>query len=114
MEREELDRIIRRIAKMDLAYDAMRETGTVSEADYKAFQASRDELIHALDEEMGTADITYGQFREAFDAGAECDVLVELKNGMHPKDPLRNDAVKDLRSVGCFSRTSERRAEPSR
>ena len=94
---------------MDLIYDAMRDAGSVPEAEYKAYQAKRAELIQALDEEQGTTDVTYAEFRMAFDDGAACDVLVALKNGMDPKDPLRNDAVKDLRSVGCFSRSSERR-----
>jgi hypothetical protein len=69
VDNEEFGRIIRKIAEMDLAYEAMREDGTVSEAEHKAYQAERGELIQALDEESGTADVTYAEFRRAFDAG---------------------------------------------
>jgi hypothetical protein len=110
VERDEFDPIIRKIAEMDFAYEAMREVGGVSEADFKAHKARLAELIQAIDEERGTTDVTYEQFRDAFDAGVDCPGLIELKNRMHPHDPLRNDAVKDLRSVGCFSSTSERRS----
>lgn len=109
MSEGEFDRIIRKIAEMDLVNEAMREAGTVSEADYKAYQANRGELIEALDEARGVTDVSYQMFRDALDNDAACDVLVELKNGMHPHDPLRNDAVKDLRSVGCYSKSSKRR-----
>ena len=67
------------------------------------------ERLAKLDEIRGTTDVSYREFREAFDAGAQCAVLVELKNEMHPKDPLRNDAAADLKLVGCYSKRSKRR-----
>lgn len=108
MKRNEFESIIRQIAAMDLGYEAMK-AGGIPKADFKAYQAERAELIEALDEARGTRDATYKEFRDAFDCGAECDVLVGLKNGMHPKDPLRNDAIQDLRSVECYLATSKRR-----
>ena len=63
----EFDRIIRKIAEMDLVNEAMREAGTVSEADYKAYQANRGELIEALDEARGVTDVSYQMFRDALD-----------------------------------------------
>jgi hypothetical protein len=109
VDNKEFARIIRKIVARDFAYEAMWQAGEVSEAKFKAYQAKRAELIRSLDEARGTTDVTYEEFRAAFDDGAACDVLVELKNGMHPKDPLKGDAVKDLRSVGCYSSSSKRR-----
>jgi hypothetical protein len=61
-----------------------------------------------LDEVRGSADVTYAQFRTALDESAGCRTLFELRNAMHPKDPLKADATSDLRAGGCLSPRSTR------
>lgn len=78
-------------------------------AEQKAHDASMAEQLDRHNELRGTAPATYAQFRDAFDAGGGCSVLVVLRDGMLPADPLRAAANEDLRSVGCFIASSTRR-----
>jgi hypothetical protein len=105
----DFDAIIQRIAVADLEFQAAVDAERVSAPAIKAYEARRAELIAALDEARGTADVTYAQFRDAFDQGASCHGLFELRNRMHPKDPLKVAATEDLRSVECLSPRSTRR-----
>lgn len=100
---------IRRMAVEDFAVEAAADAGLLGQAEVKALRARHAERVADLDTEQGTAAITYQRFHEAHDQGADCRELVELRNGMHPKDPLRNAAVQDLRAVGCYSTSSTRR-----
>ena len=52
---------------------------------------------------------TYADFQNALIGGADCAKLIDIRNDMEPKDPARNSANENLRTVGCFSRTSVRR-----
>jgi hypothetical protein len=106
----DFDAIIQQIAETDLAVQAAVDAGLVPVPEAKAYEARRAELIAALDEARGTADVTYAQFRDAFDRGAGCQALFELRNRMHPKDPLKDAATEDLRSVECLSPRSDRKA----
>lgn len=100
---DDIDDVIRRMAEQDFLFDAKVEAGLVSPAEIKAYEAHRAEMIAELDRRQGTADVTYAQFRQAFDAGASCQTLFALKNAMHPKDVLKEAANEDLRRVKCFS-----------
>jgi hypothetical protein len=51
---------------------------------------------------------SYAAFRAAFDEGADCGELFEIRNSMDPKDPAIDDANEDLRSVECYFSTSSR------
>ena len=82
--------------------------GRIGPAEAKAYEARRSEWVARLDEIRGTADVTYEQFRAAFDRGADCASLFDLHNRMHPKDPLKVAANEDLRSVGCSYRRAKR------
>lgn len=95
--------IIWQIVVDDLVFDEKVRKGEVAPAEVKAREAHRADLIAALDDARGTADVTYAQFRKAFDEGAGCQVLYELRNRMHPKDVLKEAANDDLRNVGCDS-----------
>ncbi|WP_454044690.1 hypothetical protein [Cellulosimicrobium sp. Marseille-Q8652] len=52
---------------------------------------------------------SYATFSAAFDEGADCPELFEIRNHMEPKDPAIDDANEDLRSVECYSSTSSRK-----
>lgn len=54
---------------------------------------------------------SYADFREAFEAGADCPELYEVRNRMESDDPLVEDANEDLRSVECYSNSSTRSAD---
>lgn len=47
-------------------------------------------------------------FEEAVDAGASCEELFEIRNGWDPKSPRIEPANEVLRSIGCYSASSER------
>ncbi|MGW6263995.1 hypothetical protein [Cellulosimicrobium funkei] len=51
---------------------------------------------------------SYAVFSAAFDEGADCGELFQIRNRMDPKDPAVDDANADLRSVECYSSTSSR------
>lgn len=104
----DFDAVIRGLAMADLRFEAEVTAGLHAPAEVKAYEARRAETIARLDELRGTSDVTYAEFRAAFEAAAGCRLLIELKNGMHPKDPLKIAANEDLRSVQCHSRTSTR------
>jgi hypothetical protein len=62
----------------------------------------------------GASDIdervaSYAMFSAAFDDGADCPELFEIRNRFDPKDPAIDDANEDLRSVECYSSTSTRK-----
>jgi hypothetical protein len=105
------DAIIRQIARADLAYQAAVDAGLVPTPEARAYGARRAGLIAALDEARGAADLTFAQFRDAFDRGVSCQALFNLRNRMHPKDPLKVAAAEDLRSVGCLSPRSTHKGE---
>ena len=48
------------------------------------------------------------RFREAIEDGASCAELFDLRNHVDPSDPMMEQMNEDLRSVGCFSRSSTR------
>ena len=98
------------IALADWTFERALAAGEVLPAEAQAYRAARAERIAQLDSQRGTADVTYEQFVIALQNGASCEVLTELKNRMDPKDPLRDAAISDLRSVGCYSTASIRRA----
>lgn len=102
---------VRRLAQLDVEYEAQVAAGRISDAEVKAYHARRAEVIAELDRLGGTADVTYEQFRTALDAGADCAVLFELRNGMDPKNPLREEANVELRLVGCHSPRAQRRVD---
>lgn len=52
---------------------------------------------------------SYATFSAAFDEGADCPELFEIRNRMEPKDPAIEDANEDLRSIECYSSTSSRK-----
>ncbi len=99
---------IRRLAAQDLVFQARVAAGEIGVPEQKAGEAWKAERVARLDAARGIADVSYSQFREAFEAGAECYLLTDLKDRMHPQDPLREAAVEDLRGVGCYSRMSRR------
>lgn len=109
MDDRAFEALIWQIAEADLTFEDAQRRGTVDPASAKAYTAARAELLEELDRARGTAAVTYPQFVQALEAGASCEVLMELKNRMDPKDPLRDDAIADLRAVGCYSTTSLRR-----
>ncbi len=47
-------------------------------------------------------------FEQAVDEGASCEELFEIRNGWDSDDPLIQPANETLRSIGCFSSSSER------
>lgn len=66
-------------------------------------------LLFALVAACGGDDAGGGlSFDEAVDAGEPCDVLFEIRNEFDPDSPLIESANERLRSIGCFSSTSER------
>lgn len=112
MDGRDFDTEIQAVAAEAYAYQEAYELGLVPEAKFKAYQARHAERLAELDQARGIpADVTYAEFRSAFEAGAHCGRLFELKNAMHPKDPLKEAAIEDLRSVGCYSPRHERRSE---
>lgn len=102
------DPIVQQAAR-DMVFDALAAADLVAPPERKAYEAHRSEFVDKMDEERGTAAVRYEEFRTAFEAGAGCEELMGLTSGMHPKDPLRDAAIEDLRSVGCYSRKSVRR-----
>lgn len=104
-----LDSIIDTLALEGYLEEAALAMGTLATADARASAARRNELVEALDAAQGLDNVTYSRFRAAFEAGADCGVLFEMRNAMKPADPLREAANSDLRSVGCYMATSTRR-----
>jgi hypothetical protein len=98
-----IEALIRRLAATDLTVQIASDAGQIAPAEVKAYEAHREELVATLDEIRGTSDVTYAQFRTALDLRAGCATLFELRNAMHPKDPLKADATSDLRGVGCLT-----------
>jgi hypothetical protein len=47
-------------------------------------------------------------FQDAVDSGAPCSELFEIRNSWEPDSANVERANETLRSIGCFSRTSER------
>lgn len=47
-------------------------------------------------------------FDDALDNGASCQELFDIRNELDPKDPAIEDINETLRSIGCYSATSER------
>jgi hypothetical protein len=47
-------------------------------------------------------------FQEAVDSAAPCSELFEIRNSWDPKSPMIEPANQTLRSIGCYSATSER------
>ena len=88
--------------------DAATDAGATSLAEHKAYQARRAELIDEIDAARGTQAVPYRAFRQAFEAGADCFALFELRNRMNPKDPLKEAANEDMRSVACYASGSRR------
>ena len=48
-------------------------------------------------------------FREKLKAGAPCSDLFEARNAVDPHSPQIRSMNESLRSVGCFTQTSERK-----
>lgn len=103
-----LDELISGVAADDVAAQFAVEAGALTAPEAEAYRAARDELLGKMEDAQGTVDVTYVQFQQALDAGADCSTLFELRNRMDPKDPLREKANLDLRSVGCYTRSSRR------
>jgi hypothetical protein len=59
----------------------------------------------------GSHKSTAERFDKAFDEGAPCHRLFEIRNELDPKDPLIYEMNSRLRSVRCYGSASER-AEP--
>jgi len=103
-----LDELISGVAADDVAAQFAVEAGALTAPEAEAYRTARDELLGKMEDAQGTVDVTYVQFQQALDAGADCSTLFELRNRMDPKDPLREKANLDLRSVGCYTRSSRR------
>ena len=110
MDEDGFTALVIRIALLDREFETAYQAGLIPAAEAKAYVAHRTEWIEELDRARGVAAVTYGQFVEAFTKGASCQVLMELKSRMDPKDPLRDAAIADLRSIACYSAASLRRA----
>jgi hypothetical protein len=59
-------------------------------------------------EDAADATTFYADFTKAFDSGADCPELFEIRNRMDPKDPIAETVNEDLRSVECYMSTSSR------
>lgn len=84
---------MRRVAVCVVLLCGMALTGACSNGD-------------ALEEDDSVS--SYATFSAAFDEGADCPELFEIRNRMEPKDPAIEDANEDLRSIECYSSTSSR------
>lgn len=58
--------------------------------------------------EPGQEDTGGRSFDGALDSGASCQELFDIRNELDPKDPAIEDINQTLRSIGCYSATSER------
>lgn len=66
-------------------------------------------LVAGLLSACGSGD-TFEEFQSAFTSGASCERLFEIRNEMDPDDPRQSEMNSMLRSVECFSTTSERQS----
>ena len=107
--REEQSALVARLTQERLAFELRQIAGLTDAAEDKAFAAKQAQAISEFDERHGLSDVSYEDFRAAFDAGMGCEELFVLRNAMHPKDPLKIAANDDLRSVECFHINGTRR-----
>lgn len=49
------------------------------------------------------------RFTERLTAGASCSELFSIRNEVVPQDPILEEMNAELREIGCYSATSERR-----
>src|SRR5674476_1171230 len=77
------------LALADFTFAQALAARRIMPAEAQAYRAARAVLIAELDALRGTVDVTYEQFVIAFQNGASCEVLTELKNRMDPKHPLK-------------------------
>lgn len=58
--------------------------------------------------EPGQEDAGGRSFGDVLDSGASCQELFDIRNELDPKDPAIDNINETLRSIGCYSATSDR------